>query len=77
MRSTPALDARAGLEKLATYPFQVASWVDDNGYPVSVAVQATVDPVTLTATFEPPAGLSVPTDRDVSLTGSHIRPQPG
>ena len=77
MRSTPALDARAGLEKLATYPFQVASWVDDNGYPVSVAVKATMDPETLTATFEPPAGLSVPTDRDVSLTGSHIRPQPG
>ena len=24
-----------------------------------------------------PAGLAVPTDRDVSLTGSHIRPQPG
>ena len=25
----------------------------------------------------PPAGLTVPTDREVSLTGSHIRPQPG
>ena len=77
MRSTPAIDARAGLDKLATYPFQIASWVDENGYPVSVAVEATVDPATLTATFEPPAGLSIPTDRDVSLTGSHIRPQPG
>ena len=77
MRSTPPLDARAGLDKLATYPFQIASWVDENGYPVSVAVQATVDPATLTATFAPPAGLSIPTDRDVSLTGSHIRPQPG
>ena len=77
MRSTPAIDARAGLDKLATYPFHIATWVDESGYPVSVAVQASVDPATLTATFDPPAGLAVPTDRDVSLTGSHIRPQPG
>ncbi len=76
-RSTPELDARAGLEKLATYPFLIATWVDDAGYPVSVAVEATVDPTGLTATFAPPAGLTVPADRPVSLTGSHIRPQPG
>jgi len=77
MRSTPELDARRGLEKLATYPFQIASWVDDTGYPMSVSVTATIDPGSLVATFAPPAGLAVPTDRDVSLTGSHIRPQPG
>src|SRR6186713_3249654 len=77
MRSTPPLDAQAGLEKLATYPFQIATWVDERGYPVSVAVQATVDPAGRVASFDPPAGLTVPTDRDVSLTGSHIRPQPG
>jgi 1,4-dihydroxy-2-naphthoate octaprenyltransferase len=77
MRSTPAIDARTGLEKLATYPYQIVSWVDDGGYPVSVAVHATIDPSGQTATFEPPAGFGVPTDRDVSLTGSHIRPQPG
>ena len=77
MRSTPEIDARAGLEKLASYPFHIASWVDETGYPVSVVVQATVDPASGVATFAPPAGLIVPTDRDVSLTGSHIRPQPG
>ena len=77
MRSTRALDARAGLTKLATYPFQVATWVDDAGYPVSVAVEAALDPDAGTATFPAPAGLTVPTDREVSLTGSHIRPQPG
>jgi 1,4-dihydroxy-2-naphthoate polyprenyltransferase len=77
MRSTPPLDARAGLEKLATYPFHIASWVDDTGYPVSVVVQASIEPRSRAATFAPPAGLAVPTDRDVSLTGSHIRPQPG
>jgi 1,4-dihydroxy-2-naphthoate octaprenyltransferase len=77
MRSTPALDAQAGLEKLATFPFHIATWVDPSGYPVSVAVQATIDPASRVATFEAPAGLVVPTDRDISLTGSHIRPQPG
>jgi 1,4-dihydroxy-2-naphthoate octaprenyltransferase len=76
-RNTPELDARTGLEKLATYPFQIANWVDDNGYPVSAVVEATVDPAGLTASFARPAGLTVPADRPVSLTGSHIRPQPG
>ena len=31
MRSTPELDAATGLEKLATYPYQVLTWVDDDG----------------------------------------------
>jgi 1,4-dihydroxy-2-naphthoate polyprenyltransferase len=77
MRSTPELDARAGLTKLATYPYQIVTWVDDAGYPVSVAVEAVVDVEAGTATFAAPAGLRVPTDRELSLTGSHIRPQPG
>jgi 1,4-dihydroxy-2-naphthoate octaprenyltransferase len=77
MRSTPAIDARTGLEKLASYPFQILSWVDVNGYPVSVVVEARVNPADLSARFEAPAGLIVPGDREVSLTGSHIRPQPG
>jgi 1,4-dihydroxy-2-naphthoate polyprenyltransferase len=74
---TPHLDAVAGLSKLGTYPFAVLTWIDDAGYPVSVAVTAEVVPGARVATFEPPAGLAVPTDREVSLTGSHIRPQPG
>jgi 1,4-dihydroxy-2-naphthoate octaprenyltransferase len=77
MRTTPELDARAGLTKLAAFPYQIASWVGDDGYPVSVAVEAAVDAGAGTATFAPPAGLTVPTEREVSLTGSHIRPQPG
>jgi 1,4-dihydroxy-2-naphthoate octaprenyltransferase len=76
MAGTDDLTPRAGLEKLATYPFHVLTWVDD-GYPVSVAVEAAVDPARGSAAFAPPAGLAVPRDRDVSLTGSHIRPQPG
>ena len=77
MRSTPPIDARRGLEKLATFPYQIASWVDAEGYPMSVAVEAAVDPIAGDATFVTPAELQVPTDREVSLTGSHIRPQPG
>jgi 1,4-dihydroxy-2-naphthoate octaprenyltransferase len=77
MRSTPELDAQAGLTKLAGYPYQIATWVDDAGYPVSVAIEAAVDAAGGGATFATPAGLAVPTDREISLTGSHIRPQPG
>jgi 1,4-dihydroxy-2-naphthoate octaprenyltransferase len=77
MRSTPELNARAGLDKLATYPFQILTWVDETGYPVSVAVEAGIDPAEPMARFEAPAGVTIPTDRQVSLTGSHIRPQPG
>lgn len=77
MRSTPELDARTGLEKLSGYPYQILTWVDDAGYPVSVAVEARVALADGVARFAGPAGLHVPTDREVSLTGSHIRPQPG
>jgi 1,4-dihydroxy-2-naphthoate octaprenyltransferase len=71
------LTTDVALEKLATYPHQVLSWVDDTGYPMSVAVLAAIDAASGSATFEAPAGLAVPTDRPVSLTGSHIHPQPG
>ena len=74
---TPPVSVREGLEKLASYPFQVLSFVDADGYPVSVALEATIDPGHGSAVFRAPAGVPVPTDRDVSLTGSHIRPQPG
>jgi hypothetical protein len=74
---TPAVAVREGLVKLATYPYAILTFVDADGYPVSVAVNATVDPGAATASFAAPAGLSIPTRPDVSLTGSHIRPQPG
>jgi 1,4-dihydroxy-2-naphthoate polyprenyltransferase len=77
MGSTPALDARTGLDKLSTYPFQIATWVDAAGYPVSVAVEATIDTARLEARFTAPAGVAFPDHGEISLTGSHIRPQPG
>ena len=76
-RSTPQLSAADGLRRLATYPHAIATWVEDSGYPVSVVVDAAVDEAGGTVGFEAPAGLAVPRDREVSLTGSHIRPQPG
>jgi 1,4-dihydroxy-2-naphthoate polyprenyltransferase len=75
-RSGDPLHVQDGLERLATYPHHVLTWVDEAGYPVNVAVVASVEPDG-GATFRAPAGLAVPSDRDVSLTGSHIRPQPG
>ena len=74
---TPALDLHEGLAKLATYPYQILTFVDPDGYPVSVAVAASIDADGGSATFASPAGLAIPTDADVSFTGSHIRPQPG
>jgi 1,4-dihydroxy-2-naphthoate octaprenyltransferase len=76
-RSTPEIGAADGLRRLATYPYAIGTWVAADGYPVSVAVDASVDETAGTVTFAAPAGLPVPTDREVSLTGSHIRPQPG
>jgi 1,4-dihydroxy-2-naphthoate octaprenyltransferase len=77
MRRTPGLSTQEGLVKLATYPFQIVTVVDRDGYPLSVAVDATIDPAAGTATFAMPAGLSIPDGVEISVTGSHIRPQPG
>jgi 1,4-dihydroxy-2-naphthoate octaprenyltransferase len=74
---TPALDVHQGLAKLASYPFHILTFVDGDGYPLSVAVNATIEPAAGTATFKAPADLAIPADADISLTGSHIRPQPG
>ncbi|MEO7118507.1 MAG: prenyltransferase [Candidatus Limnocylindrales bacterium] len=71
-------DAATGLAKLETFPFALLSWVEPDGFPMSAAITLdAVDPVAGTASFTAPEGLVVPTDTPVSLTGSHIRPQPG
>ncbi len=74
---TDGLTLRMGLDKLAAYPHTILTWVGEDGFPVSVAVSATFDGPAGTAAFDVPASFSIPTDRDVSLTGSHIHPQPG
>jgi 1,4-dihydroxy-2-naphthoate octaprenyltransferase len=67
------------LARLAGYPFVVISWVDDAGYPLSVAAAFEVDSAGGTVSLNAPAGeaVAVPTDREVNLLGSHIRPKPG
>jgi 1,4-dihydroxy-2-naphthoate octaprenyltransferase len=76
--SVPAHEPTAAdLERLATYPHVVVSWIDDAGYPVSVATTFEVDAVAGTVTLAPTAGLPIPADRELSVTGSHIHPQPG
>jgi 1,4-dihydroxy-2-naphthoate polyprenyltransferase len=66
-----------GLRRLADFPFALLTFVDDDGYPISAAVGARVDLDGGTVTFKAAAGVRVPVDREISLTGSHIRPQPG
>ncbi|MEX0710680.1 MAG: prenyltransferase [Chloroflexota bacterium] len=74
----PRIEAR-DLEKLAGYPFVVVSWVDDAGYPMSVATDFTVDPERGAVTLRATAGgdAAIPADRQVNVLGSHIRPTPG
>jgi 1,4-dihydroxy-2-naphthoate octaprenyltransferase len=72
-----SIEPRVALTKLAGFPFALLTWVGDDGYPVSAAVDMTVDADGGTATFAPPSGLTIPLDREISLTGSHIRPLPG
>ena len=67
----------ADLERLATYPHVVVSWVDEDGYPTSVATAFETDAVAGTVRLPAPAGMPIPTDRELSVMGSHIRPQPG
>lgn len=70
-------DAQEGLRRLATFPFALLTWIGEDGYPVSAAVQHDVDLDRGRVRFVPPAGLDVPLGKEISLTGSHIRPQPG
>ncbi len=67
----------ADLERLAAYPHVVVSWVDDDGYPTSVATTAEVDAEARSIRLALPVGMPIPTDRELSVMGSHIRPQPG
>ncbi|HEX7171371.1 MAG TPA: prenyltransferase [Candidatus Limnocylindria bacterium] len=65
------------LDRLAAYPHVVVSWVDDSGYPTSVACTVEVDAAAGVVRLPAPAGMPIPTDRELSVMGSHIRPQPG
>jgi 1,4-dihydroxy-2-naphthoate octaprenyltransferase len=74
----PGIEA-ADFAKLDGYPFVVVSWVDDAGYPVSVATDFETDAPRGAVTLRAPAGkaVAIPTDRTINICGSHIRPKPG
>jgi 1,4-dihydroxy-2-naphthoate octaprenyltransferase len=65
--------------KLDGYPFVVVSWIDDQGYPVSVATDFETDASRGVVSLRAPGGevVAIPTDRTVNICGSHIRPKPG
>ena len=67
----------ADLQRLAEYPHVVVSWIDDKGYPISVATTFEADIDAGTITLAPPTHPDIPSDRELSVIGSHIRPQPG
>jgi 1,4-dihydroxy-2-naphthoate octaprenyltransferase len=78
--SVPAHDPTANdFARLAEYPFVVASWVDDAGYPISVATNFEADAAAGVVRLRAAAGkaVAIPTDRTVNVVGSHIRPTPG
>jgi 1,4-dihydroxy-2-naphthoate octaprenyltransferase len=64
------------LERLATFSHVVVSWIDDAGYPVSVATSFETHPASGTVTLHSPRGLPIPADRELSVLGSAIRPIP-
>ncbi len=67
------------LARLDRYPFVVVSWVDDDGYPLSVATDFHTDAARGAVILAEPAGdaVAIPTDREINVIGSHIRPTPG
>jgi 1,4-dihydroxy-2-naphthoate octaprenyltransferase len=67
------------LARLVTYPYVVVSWVDDAGYPISVATDFETDVARRVTILRAPAGeaVQIPTDRVINVVGSHIRPKPG
>ena len=67
----------ADLERLATFSHVVVSWIDDSGYPISVATSFDVDVDAATVSLDVPGGMPIPDDRELSVLGSHIRPTPG
>jgi 1,4-dihydroxy-2-naphthoate octaprenyltransferase len=67
----------ADLERLATFPHVVVSWIDDDGYPLSVATNFETDLSAGVVRLAPPAGMPLPVDRKIGLVGSHIHPVTG
>lgn len=64
--------------RAASYSHAVLSWVDADGYPMSVGAPFTSDPSTSTVVVGPIAEAATPrAGQEVCVTFSHIRPQRG
>jgi 1,4-dihydroxy-2-naphthoate octaprenyltransferase len=74
------MDLGTALTKLRGYPYANLFWLDDEGVPVAVALEAfSVDVPNRRVSLPVPAGesVAVPSDRPVGLVSGHIRRQPG
>ena len=73
-----ALAPIAAVERARTYTHAIVSWVDDDGYPTTVAGDFTTDAAAAAVEVGPIDSASLPPGgREVCVTFSHIRPQPG
>jgi 1,4-dihydroxy-2-naphthoate octaprenyltransferase len=65
--------------KIDSYPFAVLAYVDDEGYPISVATSFNADSAGRAIEIDraAAAGIGLEAGRDVNLIVSHIRPRPG
>ncbi len=63
-------------DKLGQYDRVVVCWVGDDGYPMQTAAGFRTDETRNEVTLGP-TGVPLPTDREVNVVASHIRPQPG
>jgi 1,4-dihydroxy-2-naphthoate octaprenyltransferase len=72
----PDRDLIGGLE--ARFSHAVIAFVDDDGYPMSIATEFRVDPDRNVVVLQAVAGeAQPPADERVNVVFSHIRPQPG
>jgi 1,4-dihydroxy-2-naphthoate octaprenyltransferase len=70
------MNIETAIAKLSSYPHVVASWIDDDGYPLQTAASFSTDDER-SAVFLARTALTIPIDREVNIIASHIRPQPG
>ena len=68
------MEIATALDELRAYPHVTVSWIDDEGYPMQTPATFDVGggSVALHRT-----GVAIPSDREVNIIASHIRPQPG
>lgn len=66
----------ADLERLATFDHVVVSWVEDSGFPISVATSFDADANAVSVLLAQTSP-EIPDDRELGIVGSHIHPIPG